>query len=204
MASSADDDSFYIQLSKAPVRFEPVSKVTNVFFDDTNRQVSWWRCSGVARLSVSATNYNHIFSSSPDSSPCLQWMLKNLIDISCILILPFVQLLFCTLTSIGICCSLRRSSRSSCQRPGWENEHQFQVNIYIEDKNKHRPSSIGLSDIVHVLTFFILLCFLLLNTLCILVSRMEERGDVVSIKFAIGMKILAVQRSHKSVVSNNH
>ena len=41
MASSeGDDDSgHYIELSPSPVRFEPVSKVTNVFFDDSNRQV---------------------------------------------------------------------------------------------------------------------------------------------------------------------
>ena len=32
-------ENFYIQLSNNPVRFEPVSKVTNVFFDDSNRQV---------------------------------------------------------------------------------------------------------------------------------------------------------------------
>ena len=35
----AEMDNFYIQLSNNPVRFEPVSKVTNVFFDDANRQV---------------------------------------------------------------------------------------------------------------------------------------------------------------------
>ena len=34
-----EDDNYYLELSKDAVRFEPVSKVTNVFFDDTNRQV---------------------------------------------------------------------------------------------------------------------------------------------------------------------
>ena len=40
MASTEEEDSVYIELSKNPIRFEPVSKVTNVFFDDSNRQAS--------------------------------------------------------------------------------------------------------------------------------------------------------------------
>ena len=39
MAVKEDDENVYIELSKNPIRFEPVSKVTNVFFDDSNRQV---------------------------------------------------------------------------------------------------------------------------------------------------------------------
>ncbi len=38
---ATEDASFYISLSKNPIRFEPVSKVSNVFFDDANRQVSF-------------------------------------------------------------------------------------------------------------------------------------------------------------------
>lgn len=34
------DTRGYLELSKDPVRFEPVSKVTNVFFDDTSKEVS--------------------------------------------------------------------------------------------------------------------------------------------------------------------
>lgn len=30
---------YYLELSKDPIRFDAVSTVTNVFFDDTNRQV---------------------------------------------------------------------------------------------------------------------------------------------------------------------
>ena len=30
----------YLELSTNPIRFEPVSKVTNVFFDDTNKEVN--------------------------------------------------------------------------------------------------------------------------------------------------------------------
>ena len=33
------EENFYIELSKNPIRFEPVNQATNVFFDDTNRQV---------------------------------------------------------------------------------------------------------------------------------------------------------------------
>lgn len=33
------DTRGYLELSKDPVRFEPVSKVTNVFFDDTSKEV---------------------------------------------------------------------------------------------------------------------------------------------------------------------
>lgn len=30
---------YYLELSKEPIRFDAVSTLTNVFFDDTNRQV---------------------------------------------------------------------------------------------------------------------------------------------------------------------
>ena len=40
MAAQIDEEGgHYIELSPHPIRFEPVSKVTNVFFDDSNRQV---------------------------------------------------------------------------------------------------------------------------------------------------------------------
>lgn len=35
-----DSNDHYLQLSEPPVRFEPASSVTNIFFDDTNGQVS--------------------------------------------------------------------------------------------------------------------------------------------------------------------
>ena len=44
MASADDEETVYIELSKNPIRFEPVSKVTNVFFDDSNRQASAYQC----------------------------------------------------------------------------------------------------------------------------------------------------------------
>ena len=37
MASS--DGVHYIELCKNPIRFDPVSKATNVFYDDANQQV---------------------------------------------------------------------------------------------------------------------------------------------------------------------
>jgi len=39
MAEDTSDD-YYLELSPSPVRFESVSKVTNVFFDDCNKQAS--------------------------------------------------------------------------------------------------------------------------------------------------------------------
>ena len=39
MAAFGEEENFYVQLSKNPIRFEPVSKVNGVFFDDSNRQV---------------------------------------------------------------------------------------------------------------------------------------------------------------------
>jgi hypothetical protein len=39
MAEDISDD-YYLELSSSPVRFESVSKVTNVFFDDCNKQAS--------------------------------------------------------------------------------------------------------------------------------------------------------------------
>uniref|UniRef100_A0A2C9KK17 Uncharacterized protein n=1 Tax=Biomphalaria glabrata TaxID=6526 RepID=A0A2C9KK17_BIOGL len=41
-----DNDNYYIVLCKNPIRFEPVSKVNNVFFDDANKQVFAVRSGG--------------------------------------------------------------------------------------------------------------------------------------------------------------
>lgn len=45
-------DNFYLFLSKNPIRFEPVSSVTSVFFDDSNRQVFTVRSNGAAGVVV--------------------------------------------------------------------------------------------------------------------------------------------------------
>jgi hypothetical protein len=34
-----EEGSYYIELCKNPIRFDPVDKVTNVFYDDANKQV---------------------------------------------------------------------------------------------------------------------------------------------------------------------
>lgn len=39
MSTSAPSNA-YLELSENPVRFEAVNQVTNVFFDDSNKQVS--------------------------------------------------------------------------------------------------------------------------------------------------------------------
>lgn len=40
LQGSYDDDEYYLELTNSPIRFEAVSQLTNVFFDDSNRQVS--------------------------------------------------------------------------------------------------------------------------------------------------------------------
>lgn len=42
MAAVEEVEHYYLQLSKKTIRFEPVSAVTNVFFDDNNRQVLYY------------------------------------------------------------------------------------------------------------------------------------------------------------------
>ena len=37
---ASDEQPTYLQLSSEPIRFEPVSRVTNVFFDGTTKEVS--------------------------------------------------------------------------------------------------------------------------------------------------------------------
>lgn len=34
------DDNYTLRLANNPIRFEPVSKLTHVFFDDANKQVN--------------------------------------------------------------------------------------------------------------------------------------------------------------------
>ena len=37
--ATAEDEKFYIELCKKPIRFEPDGKANNIFFDDANKQV---------------------------------------------------------------------------------------------------------------------------------------------------------------------
>ncbi|KAL5015940.1 hypothetical protein ScPMuIL_005529 [Solemya velum] len=50
--ADVDEGSFYIELCKTPIRFEPVSKVTNVFYDDANKQVFAVRSGGAGGVVV--------------------------------------------------------------------------------------------------------------------------------------------------------
>lgn len=52
MFALKDSNEYYLQLSQQPVRFEPSSSVTNIFFDDTNGQVFTVRSGGVAGITV--------------------------------------------------------------------------------------------------------------------------------------------------------
>ncbi|XP_053377581.1 regulator of MON1-CCZ1 complex-like isoform X2 [Mercenaria mercenaria] len=54
MATS--DGLHYIELSKTPIRFEPISKVTNVFYDDANQQVFAVRSGGSMGVVVKGPN----------------------------------------------------------------------------------------------------------------------------------------------------
>ncbi|KAK8400903.1 hypothetical protein O3P69_002579 [Scylla paramamosain] len=51
----------YLELSPDPVRFEPVSKVTNVFFDDTSKEVLSVRGGGTLGVVVRGQGRDHTF-----------------------------------------------------------------------------------------------------------------------------------------------
>ncbi|XP_070554842.1 regulator of MON1-CCZ1 complex-like isoform X7 [Ptychodera flava] len=52
----ADEESYYIELSQNPTRFEPISKVTNVFFDEVNKQVFAVRSRGATGVVVKGSD----------------------------------------------------------------------------------------------------------------------------------------------------
>ena len=39
MEEFKEEENIYLSLCTTPIRFEPVSKITNVFYDDANQQV---------------------------------------------------------------------------------------------------------------------------------------------------------------------
>ncbi|XP_043284162.1 regulator of MON1-CCZ1 complex isoform X2 [Venturia canescens] len=55
------DDDYYLELSKDPVRFESVSSLTNVFFDDSKQQVFAVRSGGVTGVLVKGPDQNITF-----------------------------------------------------------------------------------------------------------------------------------------------
>lgn len=50
--ASGEDEQFYVELCRNPIRFEPVSKANNVFFDDANKQVFAVRARGAMGVVV--------------------------------------------------------------------------------------------------------------------------------------------------------
>ncbi|KAK7492946.1 hypothetical protein BaRGS_00015893 [Batillaria attramentaria] len=50
--ASGEDGQYYVELCKNPIRFEPVSKANNVFFDDANKQVFAVRARGAMGVVV--------------------------------------------------------------------------------------------------------------------------------------------------------
>nr|XP_027212266.1 uncharacterized protein LOC113805462 [Penaeus vannamei] len=55
------DRNGYLELSSHPIRFEPVSKVTNVFFDDTSKEVLSVRAGGTLGVVVRGVGRDHTF-----------------------------------------------------------------------------------------------------------------------------------------------
>ncbi|XP_042216165.1 regulator of MON1-CCZ1 complex-like isoform X1 [Homarus americanus] len=55
------DPNGYLELSQNPIRFEPVSKVTNVFFDDTSKEVLSVRGGGTLGVVVRGVGRDHTF-----------------------------------------------------------------------------------------------------------------------------------------------
>ncbi|KAK3089040.1 hypothetical protein FSP39_000342 [Pinctada imbricata] len=58
MTSSEDSGSFFIELCKNPIRFDPVDKNTNVFYDDANKQVFTVRSGGAVGVVVKGPKEN--------------------------------------------------------------------------------------------------------------------------------------------------
>ncbi|XP_002737795.1 regulator of MON1-CCZ1 complex-like [Saccoglossus kowalevskii] len=63
----AEDEGFYIELSPHPTRFEPVSKATNVFFDEVNKQVFAVRSCGATGVVVKG----------PDEKYCTNFRMED-------------------------------------------------------------------------------------------------------------------------------
>ncbi|XP_046571702.1 LOW QUALITY PROTEIN: regulator of MON1-CCZ1 complex-like [Haliotis rubra] len=50
--ATSDTGEFYIELCKNPIRFEPINKANNIFFDDANKQVFMVRSGGAMGVTV--------------------------------------------------------------------------------------------------------------------------------------------------------
>jgi len=61
-----EDNNFYLLLSRNPVRFEPLTKVTTIFFDEVNRQVFTIRLNGLSVTAKGPSEKVNIMFSLPD------------------------------------------------------------------------------------------------------------------------------------------
>ncbi|XP_076061105.1 regulator of MON1-CCZ1 complex protein bulli [Oratosquilla oratoria] len=104
----------YLELSADPIRFEPVSKLTNVFFDDTNKEVLSVRSGGTLGVVVRGVNGSHTFRMedrgtisslkfSPDHSILAVQRTKNQ-----------VELLSYTNGEVSPCCVQECRSKGAC------------------------------------------------------------------------------------------
>lgn len=64
------DDNYYLQLSDS-LKFDPVSQSTNVFFDDTNRQIFIVKSCTLSVKSISNQDFEISFPFSTESSPLI-------------------------------------------------------------------------------------------------------------------------------------
>ncbi|KAK3612274.1 hypothetical protein CHS0354_010985 [Potamilus streckersoni] len=60
--ATSEEGTFYIELCKKPIRFDPVSKATNVFYDDSNKQVFAVRSGGAMGVVVKGPEDKNIIS----------------------------------------------------------------------------------------------------------------------------------------------
>ncbi|KAL3868257.1 hypothetical protein ACJMK2_041088 [Sinanodonta woodiana] len=60
--ATSEEGTFYIELCKKPLRFDPVSKATNVFYDDSNKQVFAVRSGGAMGVVVKGPDEKNVIS----------------------------------------------------------------------------------------------------------------------------------------------
>ena len=73
-------DSYFVELGKNPVRFDPVGEVTNVFFDESNKQVSGFASHCVALFVIISLQLQSVLMQFQDLevgnlSPCISLLL---------------------------------------------------------------------------------------------------------------------------------
>lgn len=56
MSTNVEERHFLLQLNQTPIHFEPVTKITNVFYDEVTRQVFTVRSGGATGINVKGPN----------------------------------------------------------------------------------------------------------------------------------------------------